>query len=83
MTSIEYLGSKLRDERKRQGRSLSDISKLTGINVSTLSRFERGERNSLSTFLAYAACVGIQSGHIKRAGWAEVGIINLEGNHGE
>lgn len=78
MTSIEYLGHKLREERIRQGRTLKDISDLSGVSVSTLSRFERGERNSLSVFLVYVACIGVQSGHLKKAGFGELGIIYLE-----
>lgn len=49
------LGQRLRAYRKSQGMTLSDLSKITGINVSTLSKIENGKISlNFSTVLKIA-----------------------------
>lgn len=90
MTSLEYLGGRIRKARLEEKRTLSDISKLTGISISNLSRFERGERDSLTIFLQYVACLGLRSslsgiqvGDVKKAALGEIGILYLGGDEDE
>jgi len=41
---LEAVGPRLRDLRQRRGATLADLSRSTGISVSTLSRLESGQR---------------------------------------
>lgn len=41
---LEAVGPRLRDLRQRRGSTLADLSRSTGISVSTLSRLESGQR---------------------------------------
>jgi len=41
---LEAVGPRLRDLRQRRGATLADLSRTTGISVSTLSRLESGQR---------------------------------------
>lgn len=41
---LDAVGPRLRDLRQRRGATLADLSRTTGISVSTLSRLEQGRR---------------------------------------
>ncbi|RMI12622.1 helix-turn-helix domain-containing protein [Cellulomonas triticagri] len=41
---LDAVGPRLRDLRQRRGATLADLSRTTGISVSTLSRLESGQR---------------------------------------
>ncbi|HEY4022386.1 MAG TPA: XRE family transcriptional regulator [Pseudonocardiaceae bacterium] len=43
---LNSVGARLRDLRKRNGSTLSDVARATGISVSTLSRLESGTRKA-------------------------------------
>jgi len=47
-------GSVLRDERRRQGRTLADVAGRAGMSVQHLSDVERGRKEASSEMLAAA-----------------------------
>ena len=56
----EELLKELRAARKRQGLSLSDLTRVTGMDRSALSKLERGKRPNptVETLVRYAGAVG-------------------------
>lgn len=51
----EVSGGVLRDERRRQGRTLADVAGRAGMSVQHLSEVERGRKEASSEMLAAAA----------------------------
>ena len=51
----EVSGAVLRDERRRQGRTLADVAGRAGMSVQHLSQAERGRKEASSEMLAAAA----------------------------
>jgi HTH-type transcriptional regulator/antitoxin HipB len=43
ITSPQSLGALIRDERKRQGMTQTQLGKMTGLNQTTLSLIEKGK----------------------------------------
>ncbi|MBA3528532.1 MAG: helix-turn-helix transcriptional regulator, partial [Propionibacteriaceae bacterium] len=43
---LQAVGPRLRAVRQRRGATLAEVSKTTGISVSTLSRLESGQRRA-------------------------------------
>lgn len=51
----EVSGAVLRDERRRQGRTLADVAGRAGMSIQHLSEVERGRKEASSEMLAAAA----------------------------
>jgi transcriptional regulator with XRE-family HTH domain len=51
----QLAGSVLRDERRRQGRTLREVADVAGISVPYLSEIERGRKEASSEMVAAAA----------------------------
>ncbi len=59
------LGQRLRQLRKKQGWTLTDVSKRTGLAVSTLSKTERGEMSmTYDKFMQLAMGLGLDVGEL-------------------
>jgi len=60
MDQLAELLKQLREERKKKGLSLSDLTEMTGMDRSALSKLERGQRPNptVDTLLRYAEAVG-------------------------
>ncbi|ONI85839.1 XRE family transcriptional regulator [Actinosynnema sp. ALI-1.44] len=57
---IEQIAPRLRRAREKKGVSLADLTRVTGISTSTLSRLESGQRKpSLELLLPVTAALGI------------------------
>ena len=82
----EIIGSVLRDERRRQQRTLAQVAERAGMSVQYLSEVERGRKEASSEMLA-AACgsLGLSlgqfafrcAGAIDRAGARPTGPVLL------
>lgn len=63
----EVSGGVLRDERRRQGRTLADVAGRAGMSVQHLSEVERGRKEASSEMLAAAAgSLGLSLGEFAR-----------------
>lgn len=59
-TVLDHVGDRLRTLRDRRGLSLADVSRATGISISTLSRLESGGRRAqLALLLPLARIYGV------------------------
>ena len=71
MKSPEYrtfLGKKLREERQKQGYSLSDIFDMTSIPENTVLSLEKGITTSIDYYVEYAKAVAYDFDGLKAAG---------------
>ncbi|MFI6978405.1 helix-turn-helix domain-containing protein [Embleya sp. NPDC050154] len=58
--ALAAMGPRLRTVRERHGATLTDVSRATGISLSTLSRFENGRRKpTLEALLSLAKTYGV------------------------
>ncbi|WP_331770013.1 helix-turn-helix domain-containing protein (plasmid) [Embleya sp. NBC_00888] len=58
--ALAAMGPRLRTVRERHGATLTDVSRATGISLSTLSRFENGRRKpTLDALLSLAKTYGV------------------------
>ncbi|MFC4128155.1 helix-turn-helix domain-containing protein [Nocardia rhizosphaerae] len=65
---IEQIAPRLRRARERRGRSLAELSRLTGLSTSTLSRLESGQRKpSLELVLPVTVALGVRLDEIVAA----------------
>ncbi len=57
---LQELLAQLKDAREAKGLSLSDLTDLTGMDRSALSKLEKGQRQNptIDTLIRYAAAVG-------------------------
>ncbi len=60
--AVKAVCAALRDARRKQGFTLGDLERMTGIDRSALSKLERGERPNITfeTLIRYAAALGKQ-----------------------
>jgi len=60
MENLEALFPQLKDAREAKGLSLSDLTEITGMDRSALSKLESGQRTNptLQTLVRYAEAVG-------------------------
>jgi HTH-type transcriptional regulator, competence development regulator len=68
MTSAVAFGRRLRQERSRQGKSMDTLAREGGTHASTLSLWERGQRDPrLSTMVRLAAALEVPLCELVRA----------------
>lgn len=60
MTELQQVLARLKSEREAQGLSLADVTRLTGMDRSALSKLENGQRPNptIETLARYAEAVG-------------------------
>ena len=63
-----FLGKKLREERQKQGYSLSDIFDMTSIPENTVLSLEKGITTSIDYYVEYAKAVAYDFDGLKAAG---------------
>jgi transcriptional regulator with XRE-family HTH domain len=65
MTSAVAFGRRLRQERSRQGKSQDTLARQAGTHASTLSLWERGQRDPrLSTMVRLAGALDVPLTHL-------------------
>jgi DNA-binding XRE family transcriptional regulator len=60
LEAVRQIGRELKDLRQAQGKSLSDVRRLTGMDRAAISKLERGDREnpSMDTLIRYAQALG-------------------------